>query len=213
MGSSFLNAAGIVLMALAAYAAFGGLYRRARAKQAASFTQHYAGVLSRGGDAVRFQYRGATFELRRVASGGGLAGTGSFAQLVLFLAGGQRLDLAPSKAAKYLYALSVPKAHSTVTTPAMELFVVGPDHEAAAAALAPFSSTDLFERVFSRKFSTLRVVSDLWTGWWRPFHQVWSLQLSGVPSGTYEQPEVLRPVLDGVITIASALGLSVASSV
>lgn len=208
-----MHAAGTVLIALAAYAAFSGLYRRARSKQAAVFTQHYAGVLSRSGDAVRFQYRGATFELRRVASGGGISGAGSFPQLVLFLAGGQRLDLAPSKAAKYLYALSVPAEHSVVTTPAVELLVVGPDHEAAAAALAQFKSTDLFERVFSRKYSTLRVVSDIWVGWRRPFHRVWTLQLSGAPSGTYEQPEVLRPVLDGVLSIASALGLSVALSV
>ena len=194
LGSIFLP----ILLVLA-------FYRHQRVKQSAALAARYHGRISLLGDTVRFVHAGASWEIRRLASQGGLAGTGWFASLDLAVERGPRLVLGPADAMKYVYALSVPREHSTVQVPSASFVVVGPAHREVAAVLRAPASAGLLERLFVRPYATLQLIPETRLAWTRLPHRRWVLRLSGLPQNLYTQPEILQPFLDNIILLCGTI--------
>jgi hypothetical protein len=183
------------------------VYRHWRRRHAALLVSHYGGHVSPMGDSVQFPYRETNFEVRRVASGGGLGGTASYAQLVMFLAQGKPLVLAPAGAAKYVYATAVPSEHSVLKTPSTKMLIVGPDHKAVTSALDIANSSDLIDRLFARPFATMRIRRNIGLSSRQCPDRQWTLQLNGIPEEIYERPKALQPILDDLIDLSTSMGL------
>jgi hypothetical protein len=129
---------------------------RAR-RQAALLVVRYQGTMSWLTDAVYFRYAGRQFTLRRLASSGGLTGTGCFCSLVLNLDSGPKTVIAPADAVKYVYAFSPPDQHSWVTTPDTKIVIVGHAHCAVARTLSDPALGSFLQRAFPRHYSTLTI--------------------------------------------------------
>jgi hypothetical protein len=177
---------------------------RAR-KQATPFVTHYKGEMSWLTDSVRFRHGEAAFTLRRLASNGGLAGTGYFCSLLLELEHGSNAVIAPSDAVKYVYAFSIPEQHSWVSVGGTKVLVTGPHHDAIAARLSAPDFAERLQRLFPRAYSTLTVKRQfnvpIGEGAWNS----WTLELTGMPPDVYERPEVLKPILEDMLCLRDLL--------
>lgn len=201
-----LTAAGSVFLPILLVLA---LYRSRRRQQAAPLAARFGGRVSPMGDAVRFQYEGAAWEVQRIASVGGLAGTGSYACLALALECGPALVVAPEQAMKYVYAAGVPRQHSACAPPSARLLVVGQAHAQVAAALDAPASAALLEPLFARPYSTLRVYRETRVVWGRLPYRQWMLRLTGLPDDVYRQPDALKLFLDNIILLCGRIGLRI----
>ena len=179
---------------------FALLTRRAR-QQAAPLAARYGGTISWLTDAVRFRHGGARFELRRLASSGGLGGGGYYCSLVLELEAGSKGVIAPSEAIKYVYAFSVPAQHSWVTVGSAKLLVTGAEHGAIARRLSDPALSTYLPRLFPRKYSTVTVKRQVRIELGRAPYSQWVMELTGMPSDVYERPEALQPVLDDLLRL------------
>lgn len=185
------------------------LYRSRRRKQAAPLAACYGGRVSPTGDTVRFDYEGACWEVQRVASGGGLGGTGSYPTLVLALDEATPLVIGPAQAMKYVYALSVPRQHSVLATLPAPLVVAGPSHAAVAAALDTPDAAALLGGLFFRHYSTLRVRRATRLAADGAAGGRWTLRLTGLPEDIYEQPYVLKQFLDNILLLCGRIDLRI----
>jgi hypothetical protein len=184
-------------------------YGRRRRKQAAPLAARWRGHVSSLGDTVRFGYGGAAWEIRQLASGGGLGGTGAYPALVLDLAEGPALVLVPRDAMKYVFAGSLPRAHSTVGAASARFVAVGPMHRAVAAALDRPAAGAVLEPLFAQHYSTLQVRRETRIAWNRLPYRQWLLQLNGLPNKVYMEPDSLKPFLDNMIVLCGTINLCI----
>jgi hypothetical protein len=184
-------------------------YRHRRVQQAAALAARFQGRVSPMGDAVRFEQGGASWQVRRLASQGGLAGTGWYACLELALEAGPGLVLGPAEAMKYVYALSVPREHSSVRSPSAVFVAVGPAHRRVAAALGDADAGALLARLFVRPYSTLQVSRETHLAWSSLPRRRWVLRLTGLPHNLYTEPDILQPFLDNIILLCGRIELCI----
>lgn len=175
------------------------LYARRARRQAGRLAARYQGTTSWLADAVHFRYGDAQFVLRRLASGGGLGGTGHYCSLVLELGAGPKTVIAPSKAVKYVYAFSVPDQHSWVATAGTRILIAGAAHGEIARKLSDPALAAFLQRIFPREYSTVTIKRQIQIEVGRAPHRQWVLELTGMPRDVYERPEVLQPILDDAL--------------
>lgn len=178
---------------------FALLTLRAR-KQLSLVAGYYKGTISWLTDDVRFSYKGVDFTLCRLASNGGLAGTGYYCSLRTEIESAENVVIVPSQAVKYVYAFSIPESHTWVPMGHTKVLVAGPAHRTIAERLSEPNRNELLRRIFPRKYSSVTITRQLQIGLGK-CRRVQVLELTGMPSDLYEKPEVLQSLLDDMLIL------------
>lgn len=178
---------------------------RAKAK---ALVARFKGQASFMGDAIRFEYADLKFQLRKVASNGGLAGTGHFCVLQIDLDEGTPLVIGPRGAMKYVYVGAPPDEHTVLNSPSRNLLVVSDDHQAVATKLSEEGVSESLDRLFIKHYSLIQSRRETELSLTKGFERKWTLTLTGIPPEVYASPDTLVPILDDFVRVHSAIAQS-----
>ena len=101
---------------------------------------------------------------------------------------------------KYVYAISPPKGHVKIQTPAGEFVAVGQVDQDALRG-----SGEMLARVFARPFAVAQIFrqTEIGPGLAR---RRWILRLTGLPRGIYEEPRLLEAFVDDALALCAIAG-------
>jgi hypothetical protein len=173
--------------------------------KAKALVSRYKGQVSILGDAIRFGYAGLNFQLRKLASNGGLAGTGYFCALQLELDDSAPLVIAPRGAMKYIYVGAVPDEHTVLDAPSLNLLVVAHDHQALAQKLSEEGVSESLGRLFIKHYSLIQSRRETNLSLTGGIEHKWTLTLTGIPAEVYTSPDTLMPILDDFLRVTGAI--------
>jgi hypothetical protein len=207
IGEGIITTASVAIPALLALVG----YRTVRRNQVAKVLLSFGGRIPLASNAITFQFEGKTFMLRRHAVGGGPDGSWASSTLTMLLDHGTPLVISHTAAIKHIYEGRQAPHHSTFYTPCARLAVITKAHAVVASSLYPLAG--ILSRLLPRPHSTVRLCQERKFTWpWLVEHQ-WTLQVSGLPDGIYQDTDELKTILRDAGSLWSTLDRAVPSNI
>lgn len=192
------------------------LLRRQTIRQGKAVANHFNGRFQQPfADAIIFHYRSRLFSLRRMASKGGLGGTGSYPALCAFLQHETDLVIALESARPILYVGDFPSGHRHLLAGSRKVAIVSKSADLLDRVEQLFTSdpaaAQALSALFVKDFSYLRSHSEIQVGGPCLFKKRHRLMLVGLPDAIYQEPHQLEVALENLVHLSDRLNLPLLS--
>lgn len=165
----------------------------------------YEGTISSLGDSVSFSREGVRWGIKQLASGGGMAGTGSYSVLEAPIVATSKTWVMLQEARKYFFVGGFPREHAILRFAAKEVVVVGVNHRVLSAKLADPVLADVLVRLLQVEHSAITVFREWRVEGWQWPRSVWCMRLNALPRDLLRTPSLLEPVLNDMMIVRAAL--------